>query len=74
MLASEERTTWAGEPNSVGNHLSRGVTIKRILTIVIWALGIPLVFGWLLLLLTTVEMWTAGHALAAVRTTWIAHP
>ena len=73
MLDHEEISTLAGEPNGVREHLTRQVTTERILTAMIWGLGVPLVLGWLLLLFTVVDIWTAGHALGSVKTTWITH-
>lgn len=73
MLDHEEISTLAVEPNGVRERPTRQVTTERILTAMIWGLGIPLVIGWLLLLFTVVEIWTSGHALGSVKTTWTSH-
>jgi hypothetical protein len=73
MSGHDVSTALAGEPISLREHRMRQVTTERVLTAIIWGLGIPLVLGWLLLLLTIADIWTASHALGSAKAIWISH-
>ena len=63
----------ASEQNSLREHLPRDITLERFLKTAVWALGIPLVLSWLLLMFMIFDTWAAGHALGSLKTLWAIH-